>query len=56
MHHAKNMVGELKASYSTSLWKRYFRVAKHNKPGRIKKAIIGAVMALELKVGVIAYA
>lgn len=56
MHYAKNMVGEVKATYAAPMWKRYFRVAKHNKPGRIKKAIIGAVMALELKVGVIAYA
>lgn len=57
MHYAKNMVGELViANYDVSVWKRYFRFSKHRQPGRIMKAVVGFVTALEVKVGVLVYA
>lgn len=55
MHSAKNMVGELRANYSVGLIKRYFRLSKHQKPGRIKRAALGMMLALELRAGVFAY-
>lgn len=56
MHYAKNMVGAITAQYDVSLVKRYFRLSKHRKPGRIKKATLGTMLAIELLVGVFAYA
>lgn len=56
MHTSKNMVGEMKANYNVSLWKRYFRLSKHRKPGRITKSVMGAIIALEIMAGVFAYA
>lgn len=56
MHHANNMVGEIRAAHSASLWRRYFRISKHRKPGKLTKTILGMVAAVELKVGVLAYA
>lgn len=51
MHYAKNMVGAAPANQDAPLWKRYFRLSNHKKPGRIKRAF----GTLELLVGVFAY-
>lgn len=55
MHRAKNMVGEMTANYDVSLFKRYFRMSKHVKPGFIRKSIIVVTAALEMRVGVLLY-
>ena len=55
MHNAKNMVGELKAARNAPLWKRYFRMSKHSKPGFFKKSLVGFVTALEVGIGVTVY-
>lgn len=55
--HERHLVGTpMTANYDKPLWQRYFRVSKHSKPGWFKKAVINTVMAIELKVGVVAYA
>lgn len=55
MHYAKNMVGAVLATYDVPVWKRYFRMSKHQKPGRIKRVALGVMLALELRAGVFAY-
>lgn len=54
MHYEKYMVGARPANYNSPLWKRYFRLSKHQQPGRIKKAVLGLMLALEMKAGVFA--
>lgn len=56
MHSAQNMVGECKANYDVSLFRRYFRMSKHTKPGFIKTAMLKFAVACELKMGVVVYA
>lgn len=53
----RHLVGQsVTAVRDASLWSRYFRMSKHVKPGWFKKAVVGLVMTVELKVGVVAYA
>lgn len=52
MHYAWNMVGAVESNYKTSLFRRYFRLSKHRRPGRITKSILITLTALELRIGV----
>lgn len=51
MHDEKYMVGARPANYNVPLWKRYFRMSNHKKPGFIRKTF----SSLEILVGVFAY-
>lgn len=55
MHHAKNMVGEQRANYDVSLWRRYFRRSRHNKPGSIRNSVHAMISAISIPVGVLIY-
>lgn len=56
MHYAKNMVGALESNYDVSIFRRYFRFSKHRRPGRVVKSFISTLIAVELMLGVFAYA
>lgn len=55
MHFEWNMIGGVPAHYNVSLACRYFRLAKHRKPGRIVKNLLGIFIVIQIMLGVWTY-